>query len=61
MTTVEQAHDDHPAEPAHDDHAHDDHPTEKKYWIIALILAVITAVEVALSYIDLGDAVARCC
>ncbi len=58
MTTVEQAHDDHPAEPAHDDHAHDDHPTEKKYWIIALILAVITAVEVALSYIDLGDAVA---
>ena len=46
---------------AHDEHddAHDaDHPTEKKYWIIALVLAVITAVEVALSYIDLGDAVA---
>ena len=36
----------------------DDHPTERKYWIIALILGVITAVEVALSYIDLGNAVA---
>ncbi len=48
--------DEHPT--AHDEHAHDDHPTEKKYWVIALILAIITAVEVALSYIDLGNAVA---
>ena len=38
--------------------AHGDHPSEKKYWIIAGILGVVTAVEVALSYIDLGDAVA---
>ncbi len=38
--------------------AHDDHPTEKKYWVIAAILGVVTAIEVALSYIDLGDAVA---
>ncbi len=36
----------------------DNHPSEKKYWVIALILGIITAVEVALSYIDLGDAVA---
>jgi len=42
-----------------DEHAeHADHPTEKNYWVIALILGVITAVEVALSYIDLGNAVA---
>ncbi len=54
MTTTEHA----PAGHAAADGAHDDHPTEKKYWIIALILGVITAVEVALSYIDLGDAVA---
>ena len=56
MATAEQTHDEHPT--AHDEHAHDDHPTEKKYWVIALILAIITAVEVALSYIDLGNAVA---
>jgi len=50
----EHAHDEH----AQDEHAHEEHITEKKYWVIALILAVITAVEVALSYIDLGNAVA---
>jgi len=38
--------------------AHDDHPSEGKYWVIAAILAVVTAVEVALSYVDLGNAVA---
>lgn len=38
--------------------AHDDHPSENKYWVIAAILAVVTAIEVALSYIDLGNAVA---
>lgn len=37
---------------------HDDHPSESKYWIIAAILGAVTAVEVALSYIDLGNAVA---
>ena len=52
MTTTHAA----PAADEHDEH--DDHPTEKKYWVIALILGVITAVEVALSYIDLGNAVA---
>jgi len=40
------------------EHAHDDHPTDSKYWVIALILGVITAVEVALTYIDLGNVVA---
>ena len=36
--------------------AHGDHPSEGKYWVIAAILGVVTAIEVALSYIDLGDA-----
>jgi len=36
----------------HDDGA--DHMTDNKYVVIALILAVITAAEVAASYIDLG-------
>lgn len=45
--------------PAADEHGeHDDHPSEKKYWTIALILGVITAFEVSLTYIDLGNAVA---
>ncbi len=53
MTTVDateatEAHD------AHDDeHAHD-HPSDGRYIIIALILAVITALEVAASYVELG-------
>lgn len=34
----------------HDDHAH---PTEKQYWWVFIILAVITAVEVAWSYMGL--------
>jgi cytochrome c oxidase subunit 4 len=37
---------------AHDAHAH---PTPSKYVVIALILAVATAVEVALYYINLAD------
>jgi len=45
-----------PAADKHDEHG--DHPSEKKYWVIALILGIITAVEVALSYIDLGNGVA---
>jgi cytochrome c oxidase subunit 4 len=32
------------------------HPTERDYIIIALILAVITAGEVALYYVDIGGA-----
>ncbi len=36
----------------HEPRPHRPHPKPKDYWIIALILAVITAVEVALSYMD---------
>ena len=32
------------------------HPTPRDYWVIALVLAVITAAEVAVAYLDL-DAV----
>jgi cytochrome c oxidase subunit 4 len=31
---------------------HTDHPTPSQYWKIAVILAVLTAVEVALYYLD---------
>ncbi len=37
---------------AHDEHH--DHPSEGRYIAIALMLAVVTAAEVAASYIDLG-------
>ena len=33
------------------------HPTPRLYWAIALVLAVITAVEVAIPYIDALDAI----
>jgi len=33
------------------------HPTPKLYWTIALILAVVTAVEVAAAYVDALDPV----
>ncbi len=39
---------------AHGDHAH--HPTERQYWIVFVILAVLTAIEVAWSYIGLEGA-----
>lgn len=57
--TATSEHEGHADEPT-DAHpgAHGDHPTEGKYWIIAGILGVVTAIEVALSYIDLGNAVA---
>lgn len=43
------------AEIAHDDHAdHGDHPTEKQYWVIFAVLAVLTAVEVLWSYLGLS-------
>ena len=29
------------------------HPTPKDYWILAVILAVITAAEVAVAYVDM--------
>lgn len=37
-------------------HGHDDdhaHPTEKQYWVVFVILAVLTAIEVAWSYMGL--------
>jgi cytochrome c oxidase subunit 4 len=37
---------------AHDEHA--GHPSEKQYVIVALILAVVTAVEVGLYYVELA-------
>lgn len=32
--------------------AHRAHPDTKTYWLIALFLAVVTAIEVAIAYID---------
>lgn len=37
--------------------AHSGAPTPRLYWMIALILAVLTAVEVAIPYIDALDSV----
>ena len=59
---VEVAHDDHDAhhhghhaDAGHDgEHGAHDAVTDNKYIVIALILMVITAAEVAASYIDLG-------
>lgn len=45
------------AHEAHHDEAHADHPTPAQYWLIALVLAVVTAVEVAVAYIDALDPV----
>jgi cytochrome c oxidase subunit 4 len=57
MTTVEHAHD----EQAHDAHghgdAHEEHWTDLKYIQLAIGLAVITALEVALSY--MGDSMGK--
>lgn len=40
------------AEVSLDDHAdHGDHPTEKQYWVIFAVLAVLTALEVLWSYL----------
>lgn len=35
---------------------HRPHPRPRDYWVVALILAVITAAEVAVTYIDVLDA-----
>jgi cytochrome c oxidase subunit 4 len=40
-----------------DEVAHRPHPTTRQYWEIALILAVITAAEVAVTYVDALDSV----
>ena len=39
------------------DASHRPHPTPKDYWLIAIILAVITGAEVATTYIDALDSV----
>ncbi len=39
---------------AHDDHDH--HPTEKQYWVVFVVLAVLTAIEVVWSYLGLEGA-----
>ena len=36
---------------------HHDHPSPKKYVFIAFILAIVTAVEVAIYYFDLSESV----
>lgn len=38
----------------HDDHHDEHHPTEKQYWVIFAVLAVLTAVEVAWSFLGLS-------
>ncbi len=41
----------------HEDHQHDDHGhgyTDWQYIIVAFVLAVITGIEVAVSYLDIG-------
>lgn len=43
-------HTDHADHGAHDDH----HPTELQYWVVFVALAVLTAVEVAWSYLGLS-------
>lgn len=35
---------------------HRPHPTPRDYWLIALLLAAITAAEVAVTYVDALDA-----
>lgn len=49
-----------PAKSTHDEHGSLVHPSDRKYVIIALILAAITAVEIALYYVEdsFGDATA---
>lgn len=48
LQEVEQVHG------AHDED-HIKHPSPAQYWLIALILAIVTAVEVGASYIDALD------
>ncbi|MEL7155646.1 MAG: cytochrome C oxidase subunit IV family protein [Actinomycetota bacterium] len=45
--------------PTHDGHDHHDehHPTETQYWIVFVALVILTAVEVAWSFIGLSGLV----
>ncbi len=38
----------------HDDHHDGAHPTETQYWVVFVALAVLTAIEVAWSYLGLS-------
>lgn len=42
------------ADDGHDDHGH--HPTERQYWVVFVLLAILTAIEVAWSYMGLEGA-----
>ncbi len=53
--TTEVAHAAQHDDGSHADHVH--HPTERQYWIVFVALAVLTAVEVAWSYMGLNGAV----
>lgn len=41
--------------PAEHEADHIEHPTPAQYWLIALILAVVTALEVGVAYVDALD------
>src|SRR5688572_17388750 len=56
MSTTHDTAADHDEHAGHDHDAHAGHPTERQYVIIGLILAVLTAVEVALYYVNIGAA-----
>ncbi len=43
------------AAPAEHDADHIKHPTPKQYWLIALILAIVTAIEIGVAYVDALD------
>ena len=53
MTDALDTSTDHGTDAAHDEHAHDS-PSDKQFITIFFILAAITAVEVVVSYIDIG-------
>ena len=50
MTTIDQ----HEQESMNAEKAHHDHPSEFLYVKVALVLAVLTGIEVALSYVEVG-------
>lgn len=41
---------------SHDDGVHGHHPSERKYVMVAIFLAVLTAIEVGLYYVELHQA-----
>lgn len=58
MSTATEVPGDHaPVHPTQHDVALEAASHDKQYWVIAAVLAVMTAVEVALSYLDIPDGV----